>query len=436
MARIKLVYLGGGSTRAAGTMASLIANGADFEGSEVVLVDLDEDRLALIRTLAEKMVRARGHDITVTATTDRRAALADCDAVLSSFRPGGFEARVRDERIPLEHGLIGQETQGAGGFFMALRAIAVLTDVCAEMEELCPDAWIFNYTNPVNIVAEAITHHSPVKVVSLCEGPIYFAHEIAESAGLDPERIHVTMVGLNHGCWGVEQDYDGRELQPLLEEAWERRRDDPTLEPRRRRQLQLAVTMGAVPADYFEYYYFTDDVLSELRAKPTTRAEDILGWSTDYWRHYEEQAGRDDPQLDPARSRGGIHELELAIDVMDAIFNDKDEVHPVNMPNAGGALPGFPEDLVVEVLGRCTRDGIEVLPATPLPRHVRGLVEALGEYQALAAETAWAGTREDGILALTANPLVRQLDIAERVYDALASAHRDHLPGRLLGSAA
>ena len=318
MARIKLVYLGGGSTRAAGTMASLIANGADFEGSEVVLVDLDEDRLALIRTLAQKMARARGHDIVVTATTDRRAALADCDAVLSSFRPGGFEARVRDERIPLDHGLIGQETQGAGGFFMALRAVAVLKDVCAEMEELCPDAWIFNYTNPVNIVAEAITRHSPVKVVSLCEGPIYFAHEIADTAGLDPERLRVTMVGLNHGCWGVEHDYDGRDPLPLLEEAWERRRDDPTLEPRRRRQLQLAVAMGSVPADYFEYYYFTDDVLAELRAKPTTRAEDILGWSGDYWRHYEEQAQRDDPQLDPARSRGGIHELELAIDVMDA----------------------------------------------------------------------------------------------------------------------
>jgi 6-phospho-beta-glucosidase len=288
----------------------------------------------------------------------------------------------------------------------------------------------------VNVVAEAITHHSPVKVVSLCEGPIYFAHEIAESAGLDPERLHVTMVGLNHGCWGVEQDYDGNDLVPHLEEAWERRRDDPTLEPRRRRQLQLAVTMGAVPADYFEYYYFTEDVLSELRAKPTTRAEDILAWSTDYWRHYAEQADGDDPQLDPARSRGGIHELELAIDVMDAIFNDKYEVHPVNMPNAGGALPGFPEDLVVEVLGRCTRNGIEVLPARPLPRHVRGLVEALGEYQALAAETAWAGTREDGIRTLTANPLVRQLDVAERVYDALAASHRAHLPDRLLGSAA
>ncbi|MGZ8695322.1 MAG: family 4 glycosyl hydrolase [Gaiellaceae bacterium] len=431
MARIKLVYLGGGSTRAAGTMASFMANGADFDGSEVVLVDLDPGRLELIRVLAQKMARARGLDIAVKATTDRRAALEGCDAVLSSFRPGGFEARVQDERIPLRHGVIGQETQGAGGFFMALRAIVVLKDVCAEMEEVCPGAWIFNYTNPVNIVAEAITHNSPVRVVSLCEGPIYFRDTIAESAGLDPAKLRVTMVGLNHGCWGVEHDYDGQDPIPLFAEAWERRRDDRTLEPRARRQLQLAVAMGAVPADYFEYYYFTDEVLDDMRAKPTTRAEDILGWAPDYWRHYEEQAQSDDPQLDPSRSRGGIHELELAIDVMDAIFNDKDEVHPVNVPNAGGALPGFPDDLVVEVLGRCHRGGIEALPARPLPRHVRGLVEALGEYQALAAETAWNGTRRDGIRALSANPLVRQLGLAERLYDELATAHRDYLPERL-----
>jgi 6-phospho-beta-glucosidase len=117
---------------------------------------------------------------------------------------------------------------------------------------------------------------------------------------------------------------------------------------------------------------------------------------------------------------------------MDAIFNDKDETHPVNMPNAGGALPGFPHDLVVEVLGRCHRGGIDVLPAKPLPRHVMGLVEMLGEYQALAAETAWSGTRDDGVRALSANPLVRQVEVAARVYDALAHAHRAHLPDRLL----
>src|ERR671936_1908947 len=303
MARIKLVYIGGGSTRAAGTMASFMENGADFDGSEVVLVDLDEERLELIQTLAQKLARVRGLDIEVSATTDRLAALDGCDAVLSSFRPGGFAARVHDERIPLEHGLIGQETQGAGGFFMALRAIHVLKDVCADMERVCPDAWLFNYTNPVNVVAEAVTHHSPVKIVSLCEGPIYFANEIADSAGLDPARLEATMVGLNHGCWSVEASYDGEDPFPLFEEAWERRKDDPSLAPARRRQLQLAVRMGSIPADYFQYYYFRDDVLAELRAKATTRAEDIIRWAPDYWRHYQEQEQLDEPHLDPAHPR-------------------------------------------------------------------------------------------------------------------------------------
>jgi 6-phospho-beta-glucosidase len=434
VARIKLVYLGGGSTRAAGTMASFMANGADFDGSEVVLVDLDAGRLELIRTLAEKMAKARGLDITVSATTDRVAALDGADAVLSSFRPGGFPARVHDERIPLEHGLIGQETQGAGGFFMAMRAVHVLKDVCAEMERVCPDAWLFNYTNPVNIVAESVTHHSPIRIVSLCEGPIYFANEIADSAGLDPALLAATMVGLNHGCWSVEASYDGEDPFPLFEEAWARRKDDPSLEPPRRRQLQLAVRMGSIPADYFMYYYFRDEVLAELRAKKTTRAEDIMRWAPDYWKHYEEQARLDDPQLDPARSRGGIHELELAIDVMDSIFNDKGEIHPVNVPNHGGPLPGFPDDLVVEVLGRCHRGGIDTLPALPLPRAVRGLVEMLGEYQALAAEAAWSGSRDDGVRALCANPLVLHVELAERVYDALAAAHRPYLPERLFAA--
>ena len=158
------------------------------------------------------------------------------------------------------------------------------------------------------------------------------------------------------------------------------------------RLAQLAVTMGAVPAEYFKYYYFEDEVLAELRAKPTTRAEDILSWAPGYWDHYAEQVTVAEPNLDPARSRGGIHELELAIDVMDAVFNGKDEIHPVNVPNRGGVLPGLPEDLVVEVYGRTVDGWIEPQPAPPLPRHVLGLIEALGEYEYLAADAAWSGT--------------------------------------------
>src|ERR1044072_9070292 len=129
MARLKIAYIGGGSTRGAGTMASFIEQGENFAGSEIVLIDLDADRLELIRTPAGEMAPAKGPCITGSATTDRRAGLDGCDAVLTSYRPGGFEARVHDEKIPLAHGVIGQETQGPGGFFMALRSIHVMQGI-------------------------------------------------------------------------------------------------------------------------------------------------------------------------------------------------------------------------------------------------------------------------------------------------------------------
>jgi 6-phospho-beta-glucosidase len=373
VARLKIAYVGGGSTRAAGTMASFIEQGGNFAGSEVVLIDLDGDRLALIRELATRMAAARGLELTVSATTDRRAGLDACDAVLTSYRPGGFESRVLDEKIPLAHDVIGQETQGPGGFFMALRSIHVMQQILDDVAVACPGARIFNYTNPVNIVAQAVTDHSDAPFVSLCEGPIIYPEEIAEAAGLDAGRLDVASVGLNHASWSVRHRYDGQDLLPLVHEAWERRRDDPALTGEPRRILRLAATMDALPSAYFQYYYFEREVLGELQAKGTTRAEDILGWVPGYWRHYEEQARSGAPVLDPGRSRGGIHELELAIDCMDAVFNDRGETLPVNVPNRG-SVPGFSDTLVVETLGRCDADGVHPLPMPGLPTHLRGLV--------------------------------------------------------------
>ena len=341
MARLKIAYIGGGSTRGAGTMASFIEQGENFSGSEIVLVDLNEERLELIGRLGAADGRDEGRRPEVTATTDRRGGLEDCDAVLTSYRPGGFEARVLDERIPLSHGVIGQETQGPGGFFMALRSIHVMQGILDDIAVACPGARIFNYTNPVNIVAQAVTDHTDIPFVSLCEGPIVFPEMIAEAAGLDPALLDVASVGLNHGSWSVRHHVRRRDLLPLLQEAYARRAGDPSLEPTTRRMLRLASAMGAVPSEYFQYYYFEDEVLRELSDKPTTRAEDILGWVPGYWDHYVEQAGSDSPQLDPGRSRGGINELELAIDCMDAVFNDRGETLPVNVPNAG-SIPGLP----------------------------------------------------------------------------------------------
>jgi 6-phospho-beta-glucosidase len=431
MARIKIAYVGGGSSRAPGTLASIIHQGQNFQGSEVVLIDFDPEKLAIVKTIADKMARNRGIDLTVTATTDRRAGLADCDAVLTSFRPGGFEARVLDEQIPLRHGVIGQETQGPGGFFMALRSVHAMQAIIADMEAACPHARIFNYTNPINLVSQAVTVNSSIPIVSLCEGPIIFSRGICEDAGLDPDKLDSVMIGLNHACWSVRHVYDGQDLIPLLRDALARLRESGGASQHAIHMLELASLMDSIPAEYFQYYYFKEEVLARLRAKPTTRAQDILAHVPDYWAHYREQAASADPQLDPARSRGGIHELELAIDVMDAMYNDRGEVLPVNVPNRG-AIADFPDDLVVEVPGYVDRSGVTPLAQGHMPRHLVGLLKMLGEYQALAGQAAWSGTRRDAIRALASHPLVYSLRLAETIYDELASAQRQYLPERLL----
>ncbi len=431
MARLKIAYIGGGSSRAPGTIASFVDQGQNFQGSEIVLIDLSPERLDIVRILGQKMARNAGLDLTITSTTDRRAGLSDCDAVLTSFRPGGFEARHLDESIPLKHGVIGQETQGPGGFFMALRSIHAMQVIVEDMEQVCPRAHLFNYTNPINLVSEAITHHTSIPTVSLCEGPLIFPREVARAAGLVPDRVEAVMIGLNHGCWSVRHRYDGADVIPLIQAAYERALAEPGRSARDLRLLRLASMMESIPSYYFQYYYFKDDILAELQAKPTTRAQDIMFSVPDYWSHYLEQARSDAPRLDPGRSRGGIHELELAIDVMDAMFNDRKEVWPVNVPN-NGAIADFPDDLVVEVPGYVDRAGIVPLVQGHMPRRVVGLVKMLGEYQALAAEAAWCGTRKDAIRALASNPLVPSLPVAEAIYDDMAAALQEHLPGRLL----
>ena len=160
---MKIAYIGGGSAYAPGVLRAFIGLKGLFNGSEIALVDIDGPNLEIIRRLGERMARAENADLHITATTDRRAALERADFVLTSFRVGGFKARTLDEHIPLRYGVIGQETVGPGGFFFALRNLRVIRELCAEMEELCPQAWLINYANPTNIIGEAVSRFSSVK---------------------------------------------------------------------------------------------------------------------------------------------------------------------------------------------------------------------------------------------------------------------------------
>jgi 6-phospho-beta-glucosidase len=432
MARIKIAYLGGGSSRAPGTMASFIHHGSEFDGSHFVLIDLDPDHLEITRRITEQMVRAAGLDITVTATTDLRAGLEDVDCVLSSFRPGNFAARALDERIPLKYGVIGQETQGPGGLMMSLRSAQVMKQLCATLEEVAPKARIFNYTNPVNIVSQAVADNTEIPIISFCEGPIVFPPVVAKAAGLDPEKLHANMTGVNHNVWSNEATYDGQDAIPILRERWEELRHRPTDDVNGMRALHLAVALESIPSDYFNYFYFRDELLREQQLAQKTRSEVIMSSLPSYWAHYTEQANAPAPQLDPSCSRGGIHELELAIEAISAYYNDTGARLPFNIPNDGEMLPGFSESTVVELWGTVDAKGFHPEPQKPLPHSVLGITKQLAEYQILAAEAGWNGTRKDAIKAMVSHPLVPSLTIAEALYDELAAAQSQWLPQRLL----
>jgi 6-phospho-beta-glucosidase len=227
--------------------------------------------------------------------------------------------------------------------------------------------------------------------------------------------------------------YDGENLLPMLARQLEMMEAEPGYDERSVRMLRLAVAMDSLPASYFQYYFFKDELYRELSQKATTRAQDILANVPAFWDHYAEQADADHPHLDPALSRGGINELELAVDVIDAYVNDRREIWPVNVVN-NGALPDFPADYVVEVPGMVTAGSIEPQFCGPMPAQTLPLVKALAEYQSLAADVAWHGTRREAIQALASHPLVMSLARATTIYDEMAIAHRDYLPERLLAN--
>ena len=361
-----------------------------------------------------------------------RRGLAGVDAVLSSFRPGNFTARALDERIPLKYGVIGQETQGPGGLMMSLRSAQVMRELCASLAAVAPGARIFNYTNPVNIVSQMVADNTGIPIVSFCEGPIVFPPVVAKAAGLDPAKLHANMAGINHNCWSNEATYEGRDAIEVLRERWEDLRGTPAGDINGRRALHLAVTMGSVPSDCFNYYYFRDGVLREQQLARQTRSEVIMSSLDRYWAHYTEQPSSPAPRPDPACSRGGIHELELAIEAISALYNDTGARLPFNVPNTETVLPGFDESTVVEVWGTVDAKGFHPERQRPLPHSVLGITQQLAEYQILAAKAGWDGTRQDAIRAMAANPLVPSLTIAEALYDEMSAAQAQWLPPRLL----
>ncbi len=413
---VKIAIIGGGSAYAPGLINAFIHRAADFSGAEIALMDIAAPELSVVYQLGEKMIRAAGVDLNLSQHTDQREAVAGADYVLTTFRQSGFEARHQDERIPLQFGVIGQETIGPGGFFFAMRTLPVIKRLLADIKALAPRAVLVNYTNPTQIVAEAVTHFSDVPCISICDQTNDDQSKIRHALDLHPASVELESIGLNHATWSTRFTIDGEDGVEIMNRHADRVLAHPDISNRVKRQFRLTREYGRVPNSYLQYYYYREETLAEAQAEPKTRAQVILDSLPGYYQHFREQIAADVPHL--THVRGGSIFGDMAVEVMRSLIVRDGSIRTLNIPNRT-AIPNFAADRVVEVPARVEHAGASPLVQNRLPSEVMGLLHMLAEYQWLAADAIWNGGRSNLEHALASNPLVVSLPLAKALLDAI-----------------
>ncbi|MES1212308.1 MAG: 6-phospho-beta-glucosidase [Leifsonia sp.] len=415
---MKLAIVGGGSTYTPELIDGFARLRATLPIDEVWLVDPSGERVSLVAGVSQRMFARAGHPGRVIATSDLVAGVSDADAVLIQLRVGGQDARRGDETWPHEVHCIGQETTGPGGLAKALRTVPVVLRVAAAVREHAkPDAWIVDFTNPVGIVTRALLQEGH-RAVGLCNVAIGFQRRFAGMLGVDPDRVELGHVGLNHLTWERSILVDGADRLPeLLTARLGELADDVELRP------ELLTMLGVVPSYYLRYYYAHDEVLDEQLHEPP-RADAVQSVERELLALYA------DPSVDtkPAalEQRGGAFYSEAAIELLSGLVGDTGQTRVVNVRN-DGALPFLPDDHVIEVPARVSGAGLEVLPIAPLDDDIRGLISAVAGYERLALEAAVHGSREKVLGAMQAHPLVLQFERAEKLTELLIAHNREHL---------
>ena len=400
---MKGAVIGGGSTYT----PELVSGLSRLDVSDFVLHDIDAERREVVGGLAKRMLDKQGYRGALDVTDSLDRALDGADFVLIQIRVGGQTARLDDETFPLACGCIGQETTGAGGLAKALRTVPVVLEIAERTRDLANDAWIVDFTNPVGIVTRALLDHGH-KAIGLCNVAIGFQRTWAKWLGVEPERLVIDQVGLNHLTWVRRALLDGKDVLPELIDA----HGDELVFPRR-----LIEELGAVPSYYLHYFYEHDEVLGEQR-DGTPRAATVAEIERELLQLYRDPSLTEKPAL--LEQRGGAFYSEAALGLIQSLITGDGAIHEVDVRNHG-TLIGLENADVVEVPARVTRSGASPLPQPPLAPELLGLVQHTAAYERLAVAAALSRDPVDVKKALLTHPLIGQYAMAERLLDHLAA---------------
>jgi 6-phospho-beta-glucosidase len=422
---VKLAVVGGGSTYTPELIEGIARRAQRLPVDELVLLDIDSERLEIVGGLAGRMLKRLDWPGRLVLTGDADAAIDGASFVLIQLRVGGQAARLVDETLPPKFGTIGQETTGAGGFAKALRTVPIVLDLAERVgKRAARGAWIVDFTNPVGIVSQALLDEGH-RAIGLCNVAIGFQREFAKRYGVEPERVELEHVGLNHLSWERAVRVDGVDRLPEIlagdgAEGIAEWVGSPA---------EIVRLTRSIPSYYLKYYYAFDHVLQEQLDGAETRAGEVMDIEFELLTMYRNPNLDEKPKL--LERRGGAFYSEAAAQLIASLHDGRGDIQIVDIRNGAGgvrALPDLPDNAVVEVPARITRDGATIIPQAPLAPEMRGLVQAMKAYEELAVEAARTGDRGVALKALLANPLVARWSIAEPLLGALLEANRAHLP--------
>ena len=428
---IKIVTIGGGSSYTPELVEGFIKRHKELPVKELWLVDIEEGKhkLEIVGNLAKRMVKKAGVDMEVHLTLDRREALKDADFVTTQLRVGLLDARIKDERIPLSHGVIGQETNGAGGLFKALRTVPVVLDIIKDIEELCPNAWLVNFTNPTGVISEAVFKYTNFRrYIGLCNVPIVVKNGMADILEVEKDRVEMDFAGLNHMVYALNVRLDGKDITKEAIEKFvtssltmQNIKDIPL-------NADFVRALGVIPCPYHKYYYKHKEMLEEELEgfkDGKTRGETVKALEDDLFELYkDENLAVKPPQLE---KRGGAYYSDAACNLINSIYNDKKDIQVVNTLN-NGAIRDFREDSAAEMSCVITKEGPKPLSVGYLPVAVSGLVTEIKAFEILAAKAAVEGDYNAALQALCINPLIPSDDLAKTILDEMMEAHKEYLP--------
>lgn len=435
MEGIKIVTIGGGSSYTPELVEGFIKRYEKLPVRELWLVDIEEGRekLETVGALAQRMVKKAGLPMKVILSYDRREALKDADYVTTQMRVGLLEARIKDERIPLSHGMIGQETNGAAGMFKAFRTIPVILDIVKDMKELCPEAWMINFTNPAGMITEAVLRYTDYKkVIGLCNVPINMVNGFARLLDVEPERVTMELSGLNHHIFATDVFVDGQSRLEEILEIYQHISAEDAISMKNFSTLPFSPEfirgLHCIPCPYHNYYFFTKEQLEEelkeykegrVRGEVVKKVEEEL-----FELYKDENLDVKPKQLE---MRGGARYSDAACNLICSLHNNTGDIQYVDVRN-NGTISNLPADSAVEVACIITSGGPKPIAVGELKPQLNGTIQTIKTFERLVCEAAVTGNRDLAVTALNMNPLCASDHDANAVIDELLEAHKKHLP--------